>query len=334
MTKGTKIFRIIVCTLLSLTMLFSAFFAFVFCLAISKEAYGIYVAGVSITRSNKDDVLGDGTVYYDDNNNILIFDNATIESEDAIIYSSIDLNIQLAGENKFICTNEGYGMGIYAGDYHLAKDLSITGEGSLTIEIPNKGSEAVGIYASNLSVLSNVTVITSDCENQVNGIVCASSLILANKATVTVSSGKSTKYSSAVRVRGNALFEEGTKLNASVNPGTSGICKGLTINGDLYLGKDTALNVSIDDGATVLGECIRISGLMEIGIGSSVIASAKNAYAIECFGTIEANEGASISAASDKKDADVFCNGAVVNYGAEVTGEIYAMVGIRYCDSN
>lgn len=334
MTKGTKIFRIIVCTLLSLTMIFSVFFALVFCLAISKEAYGIYVAGVSITRSNKDDVLGDGTVYYDDNNNILIFDNATIESEDAIIYSSIDLNIQLAGENKFICTNEGYGMGIYIGDYHLAKDLSITGEGSLTIEFSNKGSEAVGIYASNLSVLSDVTVITSDCENQVNGIVCASSLILANKATVTVSSGKSTKYSSAVRVRGNAFFEEGTKLNASVNLGTSGICKGFTINGDLYLGKDTVLNVSIDDGATDLGECIRVSGLMEIGIGSSVIASAKNAYAIECFGTIEANEGASISAASDKKDTDVFCSGAVVNYGAEVTGEIDAMVGIRNYDSN
>jgi hypothetical protein len=220
-------------------------------------------------------------------------------------------------------------MGIYVGDYHLAKDLSITGEGSLTIEFPNKGSEAVGIYASNLSVLSDVTVITSDCENQVNGIVCASSLILANKATVTVSSGKSTKYSSAVRVRGNAFFEEGTMLNASVNPGTSGNCKGFTVTGDLYLGKDTALNVSIDDGATDLGECIRISGLMEIGIGSSVIASAKNAYAIECFGTIEANEGASISAASDKKDTDVFCSGAVVNYGAEVTGKIDAICGIR-----
>ena len=64
----------------------------------------------------------------------------------------------------------------------------------------------------------------------------------------------------------------------------------------------------------LLLEGIRVSGLMEIGIGSTVTASAKNPYAIECFGVIEAN----ISTVSGKKDADVFCSGAVVNFGAEI----------------
>ena len=332
MTKGTKIFRIIICVLLALTMMISVFFAAFFCLYFLKDPYGIYVAGVSVNRGNEDDILGDGTVYYDATNNILTFDNATIASDDAILFSSIDLNIQLVGENKFVCTNEGYSMGIYAGDYQLSKDLAIIGDGSLTIELPNTGAQAVGIFASDLAVLADVTVITSDCENQVNGIVCGSSLILANKATVTVHNGASTKYSSAVRVRGNAMFEEGTALNASVAPGSAGICKGFTVNGDLFLGKDTALAVSIDDSVTDLGECIRVSGLMEVGIGSTVIASAKNTYAIECFGSIEANTGAAISAASESKDADIFCSSAVINCGADMDGEIDAIGGIHNRD--
>ena len=98
------------------------------------------------------------------------------------------------------------------------------------------------------------------------------------------------------------------------------------------MGKDTTLEVSIDDGTTDLGECIRVSGLMEIGIGSTVTASAKNASAIECFGTIEANKGATISAVSDKKDHDIFCSGAVVNFGATVNGEIDAISGIHNRD--
>ena len=49
MTKGTKIFRIIISVLLALTMLISAFFAVVFCLYFAKEPYGIYVSGIAIT---------------------------------------------------------------------------------------------------------------------------------------------------------------------------------------------------------------------------------------------------------------------------------------------
>lgn len=328
MTKGTKIFRIIISVLLALTMLISAFFAVVFCLYFAKEPYGIYVAGVSVNRSNQDDILGDGTVYYDSTNNILTLNNATIESEDTVVYSMIDLHIQLIGENKVVCTNEEYSVGVYAGNYNLNKDLALVGDGSLTIEFPNARVDVTGLSAADLIVGADLNVITPDCENRANGIVCASSLVIVNKATVTVNNGAAS-YSSAVRVRGNALMEEGTALKVSTNPGATGTCKGLTISGDLFLGKDNVVEVSIDDGATDLGECIRVSGLMEIGSGSTVKGSAKNAPAIECFGAIEANKGATISAASEKNDADIFCSGAVVNYGATIAGEIDAVGEIR-----
>ncbi len=332
MTKGTKIFRIVVCVLLALTMIWSAICGVALILGgkhlVLTAEYDIMVAGVEVTRNNKDDVLGDGTVYYDEYNNILTFNNATIESEDWSVYSNIDLNIQLIGENKFVCTNEGYSAGVYISDYYQSKDLAFFGDGSLIIEFPNESAEAVGIFASDLKVMSDVTVKTSNCENKLHGIVCDSSLLVAEKAAVTVNNG-SAKNSVGVRVRGNALFEEGTALKVLVNSGTTEICKGLSVSGDIFLGKDTSIEVSVDDEATDRGECIRVSGLMEIGNGSTVKASAKNSYAIECFGSIEANNGADVSAVSDKKDADVFCSGAVVNYGAKFDTEIDALGGIH-----
>ena len=334
MTKGTKTFRIIICVLLALTMMISVFFAAFFCLYFLKDPYGIYVAGVSVDRSNEDDILGDGTVRYDSTNKILTLDNATIESEGTVVYSMIDLHIELIGKNKVVCTNEEYCVGIYAGNYSLNKDLALVGDGSLTIEFPNARVDAAGLSAADLTIGADLTVITPDCEDSVNGIVCDSSLILVNKATVTVHNGASTKYSSAVRVRGNALLEEGTALIVSTNPGATGTCKGLAISGDLVLSKDNVVEVSIDDGATDLGECIRVSGLMEVGSGSTVTASAKNAPAIECFGSIEANKDATISAVSDQNDADIFCSGAVVNRGAKIDGEMDAIGGVHDRDES
>ena len=337
MTKGTKIFRISICVLLALTMIWSAVWGAAFILLgknlMLTAIYDIYVAGKLVNAFNADDILGDGTVYYDVFNNILTFDNATIESEDWPLYSKKDLNIELIGENKFVCNKKEYSAGIYAGDNNLGKDLAITGDGSLTIEIPDKCGEAVGVFASKLTVTADIIVKTSDCENKVHGIVCDSSLLVAEKGTITVNNGAA-KNSVGVRVRGNALFEEGTALSVSVNPGTTEICKGLSVSGDIFLGKNTSLQVSVDDESTDLGECIRVSGLMEIGVDSTVTASAKNSHAIECFGAIEANKGATISAFSDKKDSDIFCSGALINSGAEIDAEIDALGGIRITPEN
>ena len=98
------------------------------------------------------------------------------------------------------------------------------------------------------------------------------------------------------------------------------------------MGKETTIEVSIDDSTTDQGECIRVSGHMEIGSASTVTAAAKNASAIECYGAIEANKGAAISAKSDNNDADIFCSGAVVNHGAEINAEIDAIGGVHSRD--
>lgn len=56
---------------------------------------------------------------------------------------------------------------------------------------------------------------------------------------------------------------------------------------------------------------------------------AKNASAIACFGAIEANKTASVFASSDKKDHDIFCSGAVINFGATFDCEMDAIGAIH-----
>lgn len=241
----------------------------------------------------------------------------------------MDLNVELIGENKFVCKNDDYSIGIYTGASYIGKDLAIMGDGSLTVELPNKSTNSVGIFADVLTVSADITVITSDCENMSSGIVCDSTLIVANNATITVNNGAG-KHSRAVRVHNNAFFEAGTALNISVKPGSVESCRGFSINGDLLLGDNASVEVSIDDKSAKLSECICVTGLMDIGSGASVTASAKKAYAIESYGAIKANERAVVSAVSDKNDADIFCSGALINYEADIDARIDAIGGIRH----
>ena len=68
-----------------------------------SETYDIKIAGTTVTDANKDDVLGDGTVRYEDDTNTLLLDNATIISDTeewGIIYSGTRLfTISLNGAN-------------------------------------------------------------------------------------------------------------------------------------------------------------------------------------------------------------------------------------------
>ena len=69
--------------------------------ALEEDKYP-YIAGTQITDATADDVLGDGTVSYDPEKNVLTLNNATITAESATygIYAEGDLLIELAGKNS------------------------------------------------------------------------------------------------------------------------------------------------------------------------------------------------------------------------------------------
>ena len=330
MTKGTKAFRIIISILLAFTLLWSAFWgmAVISCLQniIFTDEYDLWVAGVAVTRENKSDVLGDGTVTYLASSNTLVLDNDTIEADRVIIQSKNELKIELIGENKFLCKDSDYIPAIYVADYYHNKDLTIRGDGSLTIDFQNTSGDMVGMIAADIIVESDITINMLENGTIGNGIICDSSLMVVDQAVITVNQGAS-NHTSAVRVRGNAFFEEGTSLNISVKSGAVETGKGLSVNGDLILGKNVSLHVTLEDETAEVDECIRVTGLMDVGSGSTVTASAKNVPAIECFGSMKLGKDATVSASTDAELADIFCYGSVVNYGATVDAEIEAIGG-------
>ena len=218
MSNGTRAFRIIICILLGITMLWTAFISYAFIYVTKEdsankrnEKYGIQVAGKSVTVGNAHDVLGDGTVYYDDFLNVLTLNNATIECEGSAIYSQIDLTIELIGENKFICNGKDLTYALYASNISLQKDLAIRGDGSLEIIVDEPSSRiSAGIIADDVMIGADVSITIGNASESTHGISC-SYLNLDDYKSLSVKVG-SAENSAGIYSRGNMFLEEGAKL--------------------------------------------------------------------------------------------------------------------------
>jgi hypothetical protein len=263
--------------------------------------------------------LGDGTVSYDSYNHVLTFENAVIEHDDAIVYSKIDLMIELLGENEFILTGEG-SAALHIGNYLLTKDVAIFGDGSLSVEFKGNRENALGIRARNIRIESDMTFTMPDCENIVNGIYSDGSLVISKGATVTLNHGAA-KHSTAVKARNNIDVELDSTLNVSARPGTTELCRGLNVGGSLVVWDNATLNVSVDDATARASECINVAGPLKLEANATLTASAKKIYGVECYGAMELASGASLTAASEGENVDLLCYGSIVNYGATVQGE-------------
>ena len=101
--------------------------------------------------------------------------------------------------------------------------------------------------------------------------------------------------------------------------------EGISVNGDLIIGDGASVNVSVEEDSATLVECVRVNGLIDVGAGAALTASTAKSYAVECYGAIKLCDNAVLSAASEDSEADVICYGAVVDYGADVNGEIEAL---------
>jgi hypothetical protein len=198
----------------------------------------------------------------------------------------------------------------------------------LTIEFQNVTKDAQGILARNLNIAADINLIMPDCSNIVNAIICESSLYVGNKASLTLNNGSGI-HSSAIRVRGNALFEDGTTVNVTANPGSQKSCLGISINGDLILSTNVSMNVSIDDASAGSSRCIRVTGIIDIDEGSTLSAVAKKAHGIECFGHVKMGKDSSVTADTAGENVDIFCYGAVVNFGGVLNAEVEALGGVH-----
>ncbi len=122
--------------------------------AADVKEYDLWVGGTRVTSSNKDDVLGDGTVSFDPERNILTLNNANISNSSyGIKAEGIDLIINATGENTVNGDDDGI---------KVTGKLSITG-GTITSHGVNRG-----IYADRLEVTGG-TVTASGSSYGING---------------------------------------------------------------------------------------------------------------------------------------------------------------------
>lgn len=130
----------------------------------SSTLYPIWVAGTQVSESNKNDVLGDGTVAFNGTDKLTL-NGANIETDLYYgISSYIPLTIELIGKNLIKSGAEtkkndddtnNYGICMFDEAINERVDLTITGEGKLKIELPNSEKEYnAGIVAKNLTINS------------------------------------------------------------------------------------------------------------------------------------------------------------------------------------
>lgn len=116
-------------------------------MAVNAASYPIKVKDVQITDDNKKDVLGDGTVRYQDSNNMLIFHNANITYDGIIVNILPDmtskLEINFEGSSTF--TTKSHGI-YHAGSGRLVIWSNQYDKGSLTINAKEDGKIGIDIY--------------------------------------------------------------------------------------------------------------------------------------------------------------------------------------------
>lgn len=208
-----------------------------------EEVYHyLKVAGVSVNKSNADDILGDGTASYDVETNTLTLNNADISTsktdKNYPVYAKGDLNIVLKGENKL---SSEYYYGIAIVDPANADSVKVTISGDGTLD--SYGSDGGIFVKGSLTVKGDVTVhgqcgdVTS---GSAYGIRVNNDVEICENAIVTAKSGAAPVNSYALYAGDN--FTACCNAKASVKAGL-----GTERSGGLY----AISNIYIKDNAEV-----------------------------------------------------------------------------------
>ena len=115
---------------------------------IGVRNYDLSVGGVQVTSQNRDDILGDGKVVYNPEDNTLTLDNATITAERCVISNIPGLKILVQGEVTITSTRHGSsGILFNNSDDAVIEGVSSQGEyAKLNINVPDGNYVTPAIY--------------------------------------------------------------------------------------------------------------------------------------------------------------------------------------------
>lgn len=177
-----------------------------------SERAKIHVNSIIINEENAADVLGDGSVSYDIENDSLILKDAQL----SVIRTEGDLTIVLQGQNCIANTDgmaidvkgnltiigegsleaEGVGYGIYSGD-----NLSISENANVSVKVNSGFVDCYGIYSymdMNIGENAVVTVEMGAAPKNCYGIYSYDDLTISDNAVVTTKAGYAPERSCGV----------------------------------------------------------------------------------------------------------------------------------------
>ena len=279
------------------------------------DNYGIRIAGVWISSENKSDVLGDGTVSYDEINHILTLNNAHIagvtDDSQGIFYSNLSevLKVELKGQNTVETAETTYKENFTPYFIVTQGKLVITGDENASLTFRSKNNERF--------------------------IKCNGTLII-EKVSLDFNAEKLSEFSSGIQAENNMEIREKANVktgssmirqNGSQNPYGSIEISDSTLTG----GRIEGTKITVKNNSTVNINTTQNSGLWsEKGLDitdSEVSITAPEGYAVNVGDGTENVPfnitNSKIKAASDRIWGVVHinnCNMQVKNSIVEING--------------
>jgi len=262
--------------------------------AMAAIEYGVFVGNTQVTSDNAADVLGNGTVSYDEGSNTLKLNNAVVGS---IIFNEVSGSaaVEFTGNNKV------------GGSIVSRGRLTLKGSG--TLELTYTGEEAMSAVAAMSNINFESGTVKIYC-SQGFSIHTSYDLNVWGTAVVNI---EHRADSEAVNVNGTLTVSDRGQLHVT-NANNKNAIKANTLN--VSGGKLEARTTGVQGKALSVGYQLNISG-------GEVLLNAAGDYAVFCDGTISIS-GGSFNAYSGGVSSETYeiYAGIYADYDVNITGGV------------
>ena len=283
---------------------------------IKDREYDVFVAGKTVTKYNKDDVLGNGTVRYvpaSDSERAKLYLQGAYKSAQYTtehITASEDLDIYVSGTNRFESTYNS-AFTVATSGISVKGSLGIYGDGSLWVNARASTKTCDGITCTgDLNIGGNVTVTSTAIQGSTHtyGISAGGDITIADNAVVKVYTARepgNAYYAYSIKGSNVSILD-----NADVYTENGQACK--NANYGIYAsqkftfsGKKVCASRNGSNGYSVYSSSMDITG--------SVCYGADNALTVSSGGTeIAANQLSNYTAVRIEKAYPISINGKKV----------------------
>ena len=211
---------------------------------IITQRYDITVAGMAITGDNASDVLGDGTVSFDAENNILTLNNATLT--ESIVSGLTNLIVDVKGVNSITTDMAAFTVDTYESSHALTIKSTESPAGQLTLRNTNQENSCGGVIADafSLTIDESISTLRPQYVSLTMDTIHVAQFGPTYDLTV---AGVQVNSANASDITGDLIIKSGAgKVSFDATTNTLAMTGGVLIgNGGIAWGIDDALTVRI-----------------------------------------------------------------------------------------